>query len=455
MKAITTGSDPLSKRIMHDLETGLKVSKIPDLYPVSLDQAKRLSRFNKMLLSAKEHLNEDLYNRLQQLGIKSLPLSHFFRQDDWGGIVEILSVVTDETTRDELQLLIDALKEKRERILELKETVDVSLSQLEQAEQSLLVKEKELLLLQMEMDEYLEVFKQYPEPFRSFLGEYLGLYEGKLVLAKRLNVTWQKSLRKQDIIEYDEYRHIYFLKDFNTFIESLRSRHNQGLTYRWDPQKDIKRITKSTAWADVSHDGKYNISSAFSGSFIDSMKKIKQELKDIEEKKISIEDDLIRIKHENVQSYMELTEAPDYLSAADLKRHKELQDKALKWLFHRGFIAVAEFTLPNGKKADIFAYNESQIIIFEIKVSKNDLITDQKWPEYLPYCHDFFFLTPVELNDEVATKTKSIYCGQFIETANSIRLIHPDKRNVENVNQDDELKFSAAQFLSRKFIYGY
>jgi hypothetical protein len=64
-------------------------------------------------------------------------------------------------------------------------------------------------------------------------------------------------------------------------------------------------------------------------------------------------------------------------------------------------------------------------------------------------------LTPVELKDEVIAKTKSINCGQFIETANSIRLIHPDERNVENVNQDNELKFSVAQFLSRKFIYGY
>jgi Uncharacterized protein conserved in bacteria len=185
------------------------------------------------------------------------------------------------------------------------------------------------------------------------------------------------------------------------------------------------------------------------------MDKVKQELKEIQEKKIAIDDELIRIKHETVHSYMEMAEVSDYLSAADLKRHKELQDKALKWLFNRGFIAMAEFTLPNGKRADIFAYNESQIIIFEIKVSKSDLMTDHKWTEYLPYCHDFFFLTPDELKDAVVAKTKSINCGQFVETANSIRLIRADERNVEQVEGDDELKFAAAQFLSRKFIYGY
>jgi hypothetical protein len=70
MQATITGSDDLSKRILIDLNSGIKVSQIPDLYPISLDQAKRLSRLNKMLNLATEHLDEDLYNRLKQLGLK-------------------------------------------------------------------------------------------------------------------------------------------------------------------------------------------------------------------------------------------------------------------------------------------------------------------------------------------------------------------------------------------------
>jgi hypothetical protein len=451
MHATITGSDDLSKRILIDLNSGIKVSQIPGRYPVSLDQSKKLSQLNKILNLANEHLDEDVYNRLKQLGIKSLPLSRLFRGRDWGGITEVLSAVTDETTRDELQLLIDAFHEKRERIKEFKEKTDLGLLELEKAYQSLQTKEKELLQLQKELDEQLQFFKQYQEPYRSFLREYLGVFEGRLVLAKRLNVNWQQSLRKQGIIEYDELKDIHFLKDVNSFIESLKSHHERGLEYRWDSDK----ITRSIPWTEVPLDGKYQLPTALSGPFLESMNKCNQELLEIREKKVAIEDKLMKIKHETVQSYMEMAEASDYLSAADLKRHKELQDKALKWLFNRGFIAMAEFTLPNGKRADIFAYNESQIIIFEVKVSKSDLMTDHKWTEYLPYCHDFFFLTPVELKDAVISETKFINCGQFIETANSIQLIRADRRNVEQVNDDDELKFTAAQFLSRKFIYGY
>ena len=129
---------------------------------------------------------------------------------------------------------------KRERIQEFKEKADLSLSQLEKTEQSLQAKEKDLLKLQKELNEQLQAFKEYPEPFRSFFYEYLGLFEGRLVLAKRLNVNWQRSLRELNIIEYDEVQSIYFLKDFNSFIEALKFRHDRGLDYRWDPDKDIK-----------------------------------------------------------------------------------------------------------------------------------------------------------------------------------------------------------------------
>ena len=63
MLATITGNDDLSKRILIDLNNGMKVSQIPGHYPVSLDQAKKLSRLNNMLSLAKDHLDEDLYNR--------------------------------------------------------------------------------------------------------------------------------------------------------------------------------------------------------------------------------------------------------------------------------------------------------------------------------------------------------------------------------------------------------
>lgn len=455
MKATITGLDPLSKRILLDLNRGIKVSDIPVRYPVSIDQAKRLSRFNNILKLAKENLEEEYYNRLQSLGIKCLPLAPLFRQFDWGALIEILSVITDETKRDEIPFLMDALDEKRKRIREFKEKTDLTLSQLESAERSLQAKEKELIQLQQKIDDLIKIFHKYPEPFRSFLTEYLGLYEGKLVLAKRLHVKWQQNLSKNGILHYDEVAHVHYIKDFNRFMESVKSRHNRGLEYRWNPDKDMDKLSQVTSWTDAPHNDNSLIPSTFNGPFIDSISQIKLELQDTREKKEEVQKELKNIKHKTIQSYTEMTKISEYLSTLDLKRHKELQEKALKWLFQRGYIAVADLTLPNRKKVSIFAYNEAQIVIVEIKISQEDLMTDQQWTEYLPYCHDFYFLTPSDLQSLVTEKIQDVNCGQFVEIENSIKLIKPDERQMNQIDQANELKFFASQLLSRKFIYGY
>ncbi|WP_170289777.1 MmcB family DNA repair protein [Cytobacillus depressus] len=455
MKATITGSDVLSKRILADLNSGLRVSEVPNLYPVSLDQAKRLSRFKRMLHLANEHLEEEHCNRFMLMGLKSLPLAQFFKKADWAGIIEILSVVTEETTRDELQILINGLAEKRKRIAEFKENADLILLDLENTDQLLREKEMEFLQLKKAMEEKINLFKKYTEPVYSFLIEYLGLYEGKLVLAKRVNANWQRDLKKKRIIVYDEEAYVYFLIDFNAFVDELKSSHQRGLEYRWNPDKDIQRMKQLTPWVDVPEDGKYKLPSALNEPMNEAIKRVKNELKEIREKRLTIEKELRAMKKKTVHSYREMAEVSDFLSTINLKRHKDLQDKALKWLHQRGFIAVAEFTLPNGKKADIFAYNESQIVIFDVKASKGDLVTDKQWTDYLPYCHDFYLLTPPDLEAVASETINDKDCGQFVDTDGGLKMIKPDNRQVDTVDQQKELVFAAGQLLSRKFIYGY
>ncbi|MGG3892193.1 MmcB family DNA repair protein [Metabacillus fastidiosus] len=348
MKATITGLDALSKRILLDLDRGLKVSEVPEHYPVSLDQAKRLSRFRNMLNMAEENLDKKVFKKLESLGLKSLPLSSLFRKLDWEGIVDILAVVTDETKREELEFLLDGLEERRKRLKEFKEEADLDLKRLEFKDRSLQTRERELLRLQEEIN-----------------------------------------------------------------------------------RRSVALIDKKF-----------------------TVHKVKEELKEIREERTDIQRKMESMKKRMIHSYKEIVESPVFLSDLDLKRQKELQDKALKWLFQRGFVAVADFTLPNGKRADIFAYNESQIVILEVKVSHSDLMTDLKWTEYLPYCDDFYFFTPAELVDPVSVKVKEVNCGQCVETEDGLKIIKADER-VNEVAGADELKFEAGQLLSRKFIYGY
>lgn len=68
----------------------------------------------------------------------------------------------------------------------------------------------------------------------------------------------------------------------------------------------------------------------------------------------------------------------------------------------RGYAPLMEFTLGNGRRADVAAINDSgQIVIVEIKVSVGDFRGDQKWSSYLEYCDEFFFAVPDDFPRDV------------------------------------------------------
>ncbi|MBA3667351.1 MAG: MmcB family DNA repair protein [Sphingomonas sp.] len=57
--------------------------------------------------------------------------------------------------------------------------------------------------------------------------------------------------------------------------------------------------------------------------------------------------------------------------------------------------AMCEVPLPNGRRADLMAIGpRGELTIVEIKVSRADLLGDQKWVDYLDYCDRFFWAVP-------------------------------------------------------------
>ena len=68
-------------------------------------------------------------------------------------------------------------------------------------------------------------------------------------------------------------------------------------------------------------------------------------------------------------------------------------------LFRRhDLFAMCEVPLPNGRRADLMAIGpRGELTIVEIKVSRADLLGDQKWADYLNYCDRFFWAVPQPL----------------------------------------------------------
>lgn len=60
-----------------------------------------------------------------------------------------------------------------------------------------------------------------------------------------------------------------------------------------------------------------------------------------------------------------------------------------------GQVSLPEFTLANGRRADVIALSpEGCLTIVEIKSSVADFRADKKWPEYRDYCDRFYFAVP-------------------------------------------------------------
>ena len=68
---------------------------------------------------------------------------------------------------------------------------------------------------------------------------------------------------------------------------------------------------------------------------------------------------------------------------------------ASQLLLDHAYLPVWEFTLANGRRADICAIGpRGEISIVEVKSSVEDFKADDKWPHYEPFCDSFYFAVP-------------------------------------------------------------
>ncbi len=66
-----------------------------------------------------------------------------------------------------------------------------------------------------------------------------------------------------------------------------------------------------------------------------------------------------------------------------------------------GLASLSEVTLANGRRADVMALGpRGEIAIVEVKSCLQDFQTDQKWPEYAPYCDRFYFAVDCDFPKE-------------------------------------------------------
>jgi hypothetical protein len=83
-------------------------------------------------------------------------------------------------------------------------------------------------------------------------------------------------------------------------------------------------------------------------------------------------------------------------------------------LIDLGLVVLTEFTLRNGRRADVIGIDDAgAITIVEVKVSTADFLADNKWPEYRDYCDRLYFAAPQDFPHEILPDD----CGLFVADA--------------------------------------
>ena len=231
-----TGTDPKSVQAMEILDQGGNLQSLMDL-GLSRDQAKKLSRLYNMRRASRDHLSDRLYQKFCGLGMKALVLHPLVREEDWSGLSEILESIDPSIKRSDLAKMPSALEEKRNRIKEMEKEVGRRLSYLEEMERQIQDQIEELKKTRAAIEEKLSFLKlrPYPDEVKDFLADHLGVHQGKLCLAKRLDYRWQRRLMKKGIIRYDEERYIYFVENLDALARDAELRMKRGWRVHYDP----------------------------------------------------------------------------------------------------------------------------------------------------------------------------------------------------------------------------
>jgi hypothetical protein len=96
-------------------------------------------------------------------------------------------------------------------------------------------------------------------------------------------------------------------------------------------------------------------------------------------------------------------------------RAAEIVRGAQRMLAELGVASLTEVTLANGRRADVMAIGaRGEIVIIEVKSCLQDFATDQKWPEYAPYCDRFYFAVDCDFpKDRLPDEVGMMVCDGF------------------------------------------
>lgn len=120
-----------------------------------------------------------------------------------------------------------------------------------------------------------------------------------------------------------------------------------------------------------------------------------------------------------------------------------------RMLDEAGQTSLYEFTLRNGRRADVIALApDGSFTIVEIKTSVADFRADGKWPEYLDFCDRFYFAVPEGFPRDLIPQS----CGLIVADAYGAAVLRPAEEMRLNGARRKALTLRFAETAGRRLM---
>ena len=115
---------------------------------------------------------------------------------------------------------------------------------------------------------------------------------------------------------------------------------------------------------------------------------------------------------------------PDKKMAAEKIVAEKITRATAKLFIDAGEAALKEFTLKNNRRADLITLGPAQkISIIEVKSSRQDFLSDKKWPEYIEFADYFYFAVAEDFPIEILPDAEQ--CGIILSDGFDSLIIRP------------------------------
>jgi len=378
---------------------GLSLPSIAQKAGMTLDQIKRLKRLYTYTEIVRPLVSEKSFEAFSHLNQSVFVLKPLIDELDAEGLNEILEQVDDNTSRSELKMLVVAYLDKQQRIANLMGEQKYRIENIERQESRIKQTIEELEKQYERLKDFVSLPKPYPKNIQKLLIRYVTPYSDGYALRRRFDSGFQKQLKQAGVITMREY--IWHVNSVENLAEMMATRIKNRGAIEWDYKKESNR----SHLFKISQDDEYKAIANEATSIDEVNMKIAEylgEIEDLKAEKQSMINELNQLRKANIRSWHEAAIYSDALSEREILKHKELQNLALRWLYTNGYVACSEITLPNKRRADVIGYKDGQVMIIEVKASREDHNQDDKWQQYLNWCDTFYFLGDINAFERYA-----------------------------------------------------